>query len=132
MRDHQEKQLQATEKKEQPEAKKKTNQNETKKNPIITKNDNAQLDQYLKSIGFSGTALIVEDGNVVTSKGYLYANREEMVPNTPDTVFYVGSSQKAIIATAILQLEEKGLLSVNDPVSKYLPDFPNGSKITLY
>ncbi|OCI06742.1 penicillin-binding protein [Bacillus paralicheniformis] len=98
----------------------------------MTKNDNAQLDQYLKSIGFSGTALIVEDGNVVTSKGYLYANREEMVPNTPDTVFYVGSSQKAIIATAILQLEEKGLLSVNDPVSKYLPDFPNGSKITLY
>ncbi|MCY9420107.1 penicillin-binding protein, partial [Bacillus paralicheniformis] len=52
MRDHQENQLQATEKKEQPEAKKKTNQNETKKNPIITKNDNAQLDQYLKSIGF--------------------------------------------------------------------------------
>ncbi|MCY7770019.1 serine hydrolase domain-containing protein [Bacillus haynesii] len=132
MRDHQENQLQATEKKAQPEAKKKTSQNETKKSPIITKNDNAQLDQYLKSIGFSGTALIVEDGKVVTSKGYLYANREEMVPNTPDTVFYVGSSQKAIIATAILQLEEKGLLSVNDPVSKYLPDFPNGSKITLY
>ncbi|MEC1534020.1 serine hydrolase domain-containing protein [Bacillus haynesii] len=132
MRDHQENQLQATEKKAQPEAKKKTSQNETKKSPIITKNDNAQLDQYLKSIGFSGTALIVEDGKVVTSKGYLYANREEMVFNTPDTVFYVGSSQKAIIATAILQLEEKGLLSVNDPVSKYLPDFPNGSKITLY
>ncbi|MED4409040.1 serine hydrolase domain-containing protein [Bacillus licheniformis] len=132
MRDHQENQLQASEKKAQPEAKKKPTQNETKKSKIVTKNDNAQLDQYLKSIGFSGTALIVEDGKVVTSKGYLYANREEMVPNTPDTVFYVGSSQKAIIATAILQLEEKGLLSVNDPVSKYLPNFPNGSKITLY
>ncbi len=132
MRDHQENQLQATEKKAQPEAKKKPTQNETKKSKIVTKNDNAQLDQYLKSIGFSGTALILEDGKVVTSKGYLYANREEMVPNTPDTVFYVGSSQKAIIATAILQLEEKGLLSVNDPVSKYLPNFPNGSKITLY
>ncbi|TWJ43870.1 serine hydrolase domain-containing protein [Bacillus licheniformis] len=132
MRDHQENQLQATEKKAQPEAKKKPTQNETKKSKIVTKNDNAQLDQYLKSIGFSGTALIVENGKVVTSKGYLYANREEMVPNTPDTVFYVGSSQKAIIATAILQLEEKGLLSVNDPVSKYLPNFPNGSKITLY
>ncbi|MDP4168760.1 class A beta-lactamase-related serine hydrolase [Bacillus licheniformis] len=132
MRDHQENQLQATEKKAQPEAKKKPTQNETKKSKIVTKNDNAQLDQYLKSIGFSGTALIVEDGKVMTSKGYLYANREEMVPNTPDTVFYVGSSQKAIIATAILQLEEKGLLSVNDPVSKYLPNFPNGSKITLY
>ncbi|TWM88586.1 putative penicillin-binding protein PbpX [Bacillus licheniformis] len=132
MRDHQENQLQATEKKAQPEAKKKPTQNETKKSKIVTKNDNAQLDQYLKSIGFSGTALIVEDRKVVTSKGYLYANREEMVPNTPDTVFYVGSSQKAIIATAILQLEEKGLLSVNDPVSKYLPNFPNGSKITLY
>lgn len=78
-----------------------------KKNPIITKNDNAQLDQYLKSIGFSGTALIVEDGNVVTSKGYLYANREEMVPNTPDTVFYVGSSQKPLLQRQFYSLRKR-------------------------
>ncbi|MDI5791501.1 hypothetical protein PO124_33470 [Bacillus licheniformis] len=37
---------------------------------------------------------------MVTSKGYLYANREEMVPNTPDTVF-MWVITKAIIATAI-------------------------------
>lgn len=37
----------------------------------------------------------------------MYANRDEKVLNTPDTLFYIGSSQKAIIATALLQLEEK-------------------------
>ncbi|WFA05478.1 serine hydrolase domain-containing protein [Bacillus sp. HSf4] len=132
--DQQEHHVQATEKQTKPEKKKNTShkKKEEKQSHIITKNDNAQLDDYLKSIEFSGTALIVDKGEVVTSKGYSYANRKQQVPNTPDTVFYIGSSQKAIIATAILQLEEKGLLSVNDPVSLYLPDFPNGTNITLY
>ncbi|MGN9863397.1 serine hydrolase domain-containing protein [Bacillus swezeyi] len=130
----QEKHLQATEKQTKPEKKENQHpdQKEEKQSRIITKDDNAQLDEYLKSIEFSGTALIVDEGKIVTSKGYSYANRKQKEPNTPDTVFYVGSSQKAIIAAAILQLEEKGQLSVNDPVSTYLPDFPNGSNITLY
>lgn len=131
--DQQEHHLQATEKQTKPE-KKKTGKHKKEKtrSEIVTKNDNKQLDDYLKSIDFSGTALIVNEGKIVTSKGYSYANREEKVPNTPDTVYYIGSTQKAIIAASILQLEEKGLLSVTDPVSTYIPDFPNGSNITLY
>ncbi|ATH94087.1 penicillin-binding protein [Bacillus glycinifermentans] len=131
--DHYEKQSQATEKQIKPEKKKKPKvKKEKKQSEIVTKNDNKQLDDYLKNIGFSGTALIVNEGKIVTSKGYSYANRKKKVPNTPETVYYVGSSQKAIIAASILQLEERGLLSVSDPVSTYIPDFPNGTNITLY
>ncbi|TXF92945.1 beta-lactamase family protein, partial [Lactobacillus delbrueckii subsp. bulgaricus] len=60
-----------------------------------------------------------------------YADRKHYIQNNPLTSFYVGSSQKALIATAILQLEEKGKLQTSDPVSTYLPHFPNGQTITL-
>ncbi|RQW65888.1 class A beta-lactamase-related serine hydrolase [Listeria sp. SHR_NRA_18] len=93
--------------------------------------DNKAIDEYLESIGFSGTALVYREGKIVLNKGYKAANRDTDVTNTPDTVYYIGSSQKAVIATAILQLEEHGKLNVNDSVATYLPDFPNGNRITL-
>ncbi|WP_163652047.1 serine hydrolase [Listeria sp. PSOL-1] len=93
--------------------------------------ENEAIDKYLISIGFSGTAYIVREGKVVLNKGYKEANRENKVQNNPDTVYFVGSAQKAFTATAILQLAERGKLKIDDPINKYLPDFPNGKNITL-
>jgi CubicO group peptidase (beta-lactamase class C family) len=92
---------------------------------------NKQISNYLQQIGFSGTAMVVKDGKVVLKKGFGYADRKQKIKNNPETSYYVGSSQKALIATAVLQLEEKGLLQTSDTVSTYLPNFPNGTRITL-
>ncbi len=89
------------------------------------------LDDYLKQIGFSGTALIVRDKQVLLDKGYGSANRAKQLVNTPDTLYVIGSTEKALIATSLLQLQEQGKLNVNDPISRYLPDFPNGQQIKL-
>ncbi|MBC2392183.1 serine hydrolase domain-containing protein [Listeria booriae] len=120
----------ATEKKttNKPPAKAPAKPAEQKTKTIV---ENEEIDNYLESIGFSGTALVYREGKIVLNKGYGLANREKDIANTPDTVYYIGSSQKALIATAILQLEERGKLQVSDPVSRYLPDFPNGNTITL-
>ena len=98
---------------------------------IKTVDRNQKISSYLNEIGFNGTAMIVRNGEIVTNKGFGYADRKQKIQNNPSTSFYVGSSQKALIATAILQLEEKGKLQTSDPVSAYLPHFPNGQKITL-
>lgn len=98
---------------------------------IKTVDRNQKISNYLKEIGFSGTAMIVRNGEIVTNKGFGYADRKHYIQNNPLTSFYVGSSQKALIATAILQLEEKRKLQTSDPVSAYLPHFPNGQTITL-
>ncbi|APT49628.1 MULTISPECIES: serine hydrolase domain-containing protein [Bacillus] len=98
---------------------------------IKTVDRNQKISSYLNEIGFSGTAMIVRNGEIVTNKGFGYADRKRKIQNNPFTSFYVGSSQKALIATAILQLEEKGKLQTSDPVSTYLPHFPNGQTITL-
>ncbi|MGQ8966160.1 serine hydrolase domain-containing protein [Bacillus subtilis] len=98
---------------------------------IKTVDRNQKISNYLKEIGFSGTAMIVRNGEIVTNKGFGYADRKHYIQNNPLTSFYVGSSQKALIATAILQLEEKRKLQTSDPASAYLPHFPNGQTITL-
>ncbi|WP_162921707.1 serine hydrolase [Listeria costaricensis] len=99
--------------------------------PTETIVQNQKIDQYLQQIGFSGTAMVVREGNIIIDKGYGQANREQHIENRTDTGYYIGSAQKAFIATAILQLEEAGKLNVDDPVSRFLPDFPNGQNIKL-
>ncbi|MCA1601022.1 MAG: beta-lactamase family protein [Acidobacteria bacterium] len=86
-----------------------------------------KLDAHLiraTSNGFSGTVLVVKDGQVILSKGYGLANRERKIPVTPDTIFDIGSLVKQFTAAAILKLEMKGKLRITDPISKYFKNVP--------
>src|SRR5215210_6821340 len=77
-------------------------------------------------------ALVVKDGKTVLRKGYGLANLELAVPIQPDMVFEIGSVTKQFTAAAILKLAERGLLSVDDDITKHLPDYPtHGQKITI-
>jgi len=90
------------------------------------------INPYLKMGAFSGSVLIARKGIILLSKGYGMANYESDVPNTLQTKFRLGSVTKQFTAISIMQLQEKGLLNVYDPISKYLPDYPNGERITLH
>ena len=97
----------------------------------------AKADDYLttwaKQGRFSGAVLIAKDGKILLRKAYGNANYDLNVPNTPETVFRIGSVTKLFTAFSILQIEEKGLLSVNDPVVKYVPELPEAWKaITIH
>ncbi|HEX4954663.1 MAG TPA: serine hydrolase [Thermoanaerobaculia bacterium] len=82
--------------------------------------------------GPGAAALVVRDGEVLLRKGYGLAELELGVPIQPDMVFEIGSVTKQFTAAAILMLEERGLLSVEDEVTKHLPDYPtHGAKITI-
>ena len=52
-------------------------------------------------------------------------------PRSPSDPFRIASITKTFTATAVLQLADRGKLSVSDPISKYFPGFPNGDKITV-
>jgi CubicO group peptidase (beta-lactamase class C family) len=81
---------------------------------------------------FSGSVLIEKDGKVIFKKGYGKSNYEKGKANNPETVFNIASMTKAFTAMCILILEERGLLSVNDTVDQFVPEFPNGNLITLH
>ena len=93
----------------------------------------SKVDEYLNGQKFSGSVLLAKGGRILVSKGLRMANYELDVPNRPDTKFRLGSITKQFTATAVLQLQEKGKLNVNDLVSKYVSDTPETWKdITIH
>ena len=74
--------------------------------------------------GFSGSVLVTKDGQPLLSQGYGFANREYEIRNTPQTKFRIGSVTKQFTAMAVMILQERGKLKVDDPISKYLDDAP--------
>ncbi len=88
---------------------------------------------YAGKKGFMGSVLVAKGGNVLFEKAYGMANVEWDVPNTLDTKFRLGSITKQFTATAILQLQEQGKLSVDDPIAKYVENAPDAWKgVTIH
>ena len=72
-----------------------------------------------------GLALsVMRDGAVIKAQGYGLANVELDVPVKPETIFQTGSVGKQFTATAVMMLVEEGKVSLDDPISKYLPGTP--------
>jgi teichoic acid D-alanine hydrolase len=92
----------------------------------------SKIDRYLLDKRFSGSVLIAVGGSILLNKGYRYADYDEKILNAKETVHRIGSITKSLTAISALQLQEKGLLDVLDPVSTYIPDFPNGKNIKIF
>jgi len=75
--------------------------------------------------GTPGCALgLIRNGEFVYRRGYGIANLEFDAPITPQSVFRIASTSKQFTATAIALLAEAGALSLDDPVSRFFPEFP--------
>lgn len=85
--------------------------------------DIGQIIQNEVDSGFSGSVLLVHDGEVILSKGYGYADREHKIPNSPQTIFALGSTPIDFTHVAILQLLHQGKLRLDDPITEYFDQF---------
>ncbi len=66
---------------------------------------------------------LVDDQRVVWAKGFGHADVQAKKPATADTVYRVGSVSKLFTDLAVMQLVEQGVLDLDAPVTRYLPDF---------
>jgi CubicO group peptidase (beta-lactamase class C family) len=80
---------------------------------------------------FNGAILVTMNGQIVYKKAYGRSDFEKNVPFSVTTPCYLASVSKQFTATGILILVDKGLLSLNDALNKYFPDFPGGESITI-
>ena len=94
-----------------------------------------KVDEYLSPLvqsgDFYGTVLFAKNGNIELVKGYGFANLEHGIQNKPGTIFHMASVNKPLTAVGVMLLHQSGSLNIDDPISKYLPEYPNGSKITI-
>ena len=94
-----------------------------------------KLEQDAAGGRFAGAVLLAKNGKTVFSGAYGLADREKKIPNKLDTRFRIGSMNKMFTAVSVLQLVEAGKIQLNDPLGKFLTDYPNkdlASKVTIH
>ncbi|MDO8368124.1 MAG: serine hydrolase, partial [Saprospiraceae bacterium] len=90
------------------------------------------LQDHYKAEGTGATVLVSQKGKVLYHKAFGMANLELSVPMRTDHVFRIGSVTKQFTGAAILKLAEEGKLSIQDDLTRFLPDYPTqGKKITV-
>jgi CubicO group peptidase (beta-lactamase class C family) len=70
-------------------------------------------------------ALIAKDGKIVFHKAYGIADAKKGTSMKVDHIFRIASQTKAITSTAVMMLWEEGKFRLDDPISKYIPEFKN-------
>jgi CubicO group peptidase (beta-lactamase class C family) len=86
---------------------------------------------FVKADQFSGVILASENGRVIYEKAFGLANADFKIPNKPDTRIGIASVTKPMTGVIVNRLLESGKIANSDKLSKYIPDFPNGDKITI-
>lgn len=81
----------------------------------------------VRQTGFNGSVLVARKGRVVYRNTFGIADRKTNSPLTDSSQFQIASVTKPFTATAILQLYENNKLLLDDPVNRYLKDFPYDS-----
>ena len=76
-------------------------------------------------------AVIDDEGNTAYENFFGYRDAEQQIPIDEDTMFGMASVTKSFVALSIMQLCEKGLMDLDDPVSKYIPEFTNKNQKTV-
>src|SRR4051812_2796282 len=103
--------------------------------------DTRALVRYVDSVANAGVAdhrtagvsvVVVKNGRTVLAKGYGFADLENDVPATAETVYRIGSVTKQFTSAAIMRLVEQGKVSLDDTLQKFLPNFPTqGNRVTV-
>lgn len=91
----------------------------------------ALLAQSYQADGPGASVIVSEHGRIVYQGVRGMADIAAKRSITPDTVFRIGSITKQFAAAVVLQLANEGKLKLSDPLSTYLPDYPNGAAITV-
>lgn len=94
-----------------------------------------KIDGFLYSANaagkFNGTAIIAQKGKVLLNKGYGYKDVSFHSMNDSNSIYQIGSITKSFTAVIVLKLVEQGKLGLQDKISKYIPDYPKGDKISI-
>lgn len=93
-----------------------------------------KIDQLAEQDKFSGSVLIAKNGKSIFEKSVGFANIERKIPNNLNTKFNLGSMNKMFTAVAIAQLAQQQKLNFEDPIGKYLTEYPNPevAKVTIH
>jgi len=84
----------------------------------------AFIEQKMPEGKVTGLSIALVDGqDMVWAQGFGFADKEKGIMATPETIYEIGSLSKTISATAIMRLQDQGLLDIDRPLVEYIPEF---------
>ncbi len=89
------------------------------------------LDEQMEKNDINGVVYVTKNGGAVCQSARGMANTSEAKELAIDTLFPIGSNSKQFCAAAVLMLQEQGRLNVDDPVTKYFPEYTTASDVTV-
>ncbi|MEW6212111.1 MAG: serine hydrolase domain-containing protein, partial [Acidobacteriota bacterium] len=89
------------------------------------------LNPFAEANQFSGVVLAAENGKVIYEKAFGLANADFRILNQVNTRIGIASITKYMTVVILARLIDSGKVSLSDKLNKYIPDFPNGDKITI-
>jgi CubicO group peptidase (beta-lactamase class C family) len=89
------------------------------------------VSSYARQNSFNGSILVAQKGKILLEKGYGFKNKKDSALNTANTIYQIGSITKQFTSAIILQLVGRQKMSLQDRLSKYIPDYPKGDSITV-
>lgn len=90
-------------------------------------------EKYIEEKKFpGGVILVARRGVIVYYKSFGYKSSDQKDPYKKTDIFRIASMTKAITATAIMQLYERGMIGLDDPVDKYIPAFKSTRVLDAY
>lgn len=90
-----------------------------------------QASILLEEEDFSGSILLAQDNRLLLKESYGMANYELGAVNSAETKYRIGSITKLFTATAIMQLAEKGQLSLEWTLGRFIADYPKGDQVKV-
>jgi len=102
---------------------------------VVSGQKAAKIDKLVSGLAasghFSGQVTASENGKIIYDKAFGFANADFKIPNAPNTRIGIASITKPMTSVILLRLVEEGKIKLEDPLSKYIADFPSGDKITI-
>lgn len=99
--------------------------------PVLASEQVNTIDQKLHQQHFSGSVLIVHNGQPIYIQSFGYANYQQRKRNQPQMLYQIGSMQKTLTAVLIMQQIQAHHLRLDDTLAKYYPRIPNSQQITI-
>jgi CubicO group peptidase (beta-lactamase class C family) len=96
--------------------------------PVIVSGAISEIDAIFSRLAddglYSGSVLIARQGEVLLNQGYGFADRKQKISNTPQTQYQIASLTKQFTAVSIMILQERGKVSISDPICDFIVDCP--------
>ncbi len=104
--------------------------------PVWDSSINVYTSRLAKVPVVGSSIVFIQHGEIIAESLYGYQDKDTKEPITLHTIYNWGSCTKPFTALAVMQLRDKGLLTLNDPVSRYIPEVKNlknpyGTEITV-